>query len=339
MRKKTIITIFILFGLSGLFLSACRGFGLPGFESTDAIQRTIESVATQFTPQPQGKITTSISTQMPVTFFTETPFPNQTATIEKLDCTHFIGTIEYREIVSDLSPNPLAFRIYLPPCYSLEADKRYPVLYMLHGQTYNDDQWDRLGIDTVADQLINSGEAKPFIVVMPWESNSLEDDKTSIFGRLVIEVLIPFVDDEYRTCNARECRAIGGLSRGAAWSMRLGFTNWKLFSSIGAHSYAPFPGDFYNFPFWLKEIPDDKLPRIYMDMGVLDFMMTPASLFEERLTKYLVPHEWIINSGTHNEEYWGTHVKDYLYWYTFPWRNLSIDTTSVTPPEVTETPQ
>jgi len=64
---------------------------------------------------------------------------------------------------------PLAYRVYLPPCYDDIPDKRYPSLYLFHGQSYNDDQWDRMGADETADRLIASGEFHPLIIVMPYE--------------------------------------------------------------------------------------------------------------------------------------------------------------------------
>jgi len=234
-------------------------------------------------------------------------------------CRDHYGSIEYRELLSDYFQAPLSVRIYLPPCYNFDTGKHYPVLYVLHGQSSNDDQWDRLGLDEMADELILEGKIIPLIIVMPREPNLLANENESKFGETVTQALIPWIDEEYRTINTRECRAIGGLSRGAAWAMRIGFVNWELFNAIGTHSFAPFSGDFYNFPYWLQEIPDEQIPRVYMDMGTQDFMLNPASLFEDRLTKYHVAHEWIINNGTHNEEYWKNHVEDYLLWYTFPW--------------------
>ena len=64
-------------------------------------------------------------------------------------------------------PLPLSYRIYLPPCYDEMEDARYPVLYLIHGQNFNDDQWDRLGVDESADALIAAEEMSPLLIVMP----------------------------------------------------------------------------------------------------------------------------------------------------------------------------
>lgn len=250
------------------------------------------------------------------------PYPSPYPTIAV--CGDTSGTIEYRELVDPDYTNPLSVRIFLPPCYDFNDNKQYPVLYILHGQSFNDDQWDRLGMDDEANRLIQGGEIPPLIIVMPRELNTLIDYHESQYEEMLVETLVPWIDGEYRTISDRQCRAIGGLSRGAAWAMRVGFIHWELFGEIGTHSFAPFSGDFYNFPYWLQKIPDGEVPRVYMDIGTQDYMLHAASLFEDRLTKYHVAHEWIINTGTHNEEYWSSHVEDYLLWYTFLWKDQCI---------------
>ena len=104
---------------------------------------------------------------------TITPELTQTPTIEV--CTETRGRFEFQEIQTELMTHPLQFRVYLPPCYDFDSQSRYPVLYYLHGQSFNDDQWDRLGADEALDELIADGEVKPFIIVMPKESNYMID--------------------------------------------------------------------------------------------------------------------------------------------------------------------
>jgi enterochelin esterase-like enzyme len=311
-KRKVAFHILILFGIFsiGIFLLhyiiPLRSlFALP----VEKISTTQTAIADEIIIPTSTSSPTARENLLP----TGTPMPQV--------CSETRGRIEYREFVTEVLPYPMACRVYLPPCYDFDQDAHYPVLVIMHGQSSNDDQWDLMGLDETADSLIVEGEILPLIIVMPHEMNTLADDKESQFGEAVAEALIPWVDEEYRTDARRECRALGGLSRGAAWAMRIGLTNWELFGEIGAHSFAPFSGDFYMVPYWLQKIPADQLPRIYMDMGTLDFMLTAAGLFEDRLTKYHVPHEWIINNGTHNEEYWSGHLQDYLLWYTFPWQD------------------
>ena len=178
------------------------------------------------TPQPLPTLTLAPT-------FTPTPY-----------CTETRGRFEFQEMQTELMTHPLSFRVYLPPCYDFDNESSYPVLYYLHGQSFNDDQWDRLGADETLDELIAAEEVAPFIIVMPKESNYMIDQWTSKYGPALAEELVPWIDGHYRTNVDREYRAIGGLSRGAAWAMRIGLIYWQTFGIIGGHSLAPFPWRF-----------------------------------------------------------------------------------------------
>jgi S-formylglutathione hydrolase FrmB len=68
-----------------------------------------------------------------------------------------------------------------------------------------------------------------------------------------------------------------------------------------------------------KKTSEEDLPRIYMDIGLLDFVKDSAKKIEIRLSEYSYPHEWHLNQGTHNEYYWSSHVEEYLIWYSQRW--------------------
>ena len=251
---------------------------------------------------------------------THTPAPTASATPAPT-CTETRGHFEFQEIQTSLMTHPLDFRVYLPPCYDFDTEARYPVLYLLHGQSFKDDQWDRLGADEALDALIADGEARPFIIVMPKESNYMIDQWTSKYGPALAEELVPWIDAHYRTQAERGKRAIGGLSRGAAWAMRTGLIYWDVFGAIGGHSLAPFRGDFNESPFWFQKIPADQLPRIWIDVGSMDFIADAAKVFAGRLEDYDIPFEWHVFDGAHVESYWSAHVKDYLRWYAQGWND------------------
>ncbi len=139
-------------------------------------------------------------------------------------------------------PLPMEYRVYLPPCYDQFADQRYPVLYLIHGMNYNDDQWDRLGADDIADELIRKKEIHPFLIVMPRDRSWSQPEQDG-FGQAVINTLIPYIDTVYRTLPDRPHRALGGLSRGASWTLHFGLTHWELFSALGMHSLPVFWAD------------------------------------------------------------------------------------------------
>lgn len=225
-----------------------------------------------------------------------------------------------RSLDSDLLTKPFDYRIYLPPCYDQQPERRYPVLYLIHGQSYNDDQWDRLGADEIADRLVASGELPPFLIVMPrdriWGQPS-EDN----FGRVLVETLIPLIDSTYRTLPDRAHRAVGGLSRGAGWALHLALSHPELFGAFGGHSLPVFSEDTRYIRGWLDNMPPGMLPRIYLDIGEKDRpqILRSAIWFEELLTQRGIPHEWYLFPGYHEEAYWGAHLEHYLRWYAQDW--------------------
>ncbi len=230
------------------------------------------------------------------------------------------GRVEIYEITTVLLPDPLVFRIYLPPCYDEEPQMSYPVLYLIHGMNNSDTQWDRLGVPEVADQLIRTGEASPFIVVMPRDRIWVEPTEDN-FGIAVKQTLVPWIDEHYRTIPDRAHRAIGGLSRGAAWAVNIGLSNWDTFSKIGVHSGFVFFSDTQNVYLWLHNAPPSYIPSIYMDIGSSDRpeIANGSAWLEDLLTRHDVPHEWHLFTGEHEDAYWQSHVEDYLRWYTLDW--------------------
>ncbi len=291
-------------GFSGENLTAAK---------TEVVRQSSTAASATYTP-----FQVPSPTPIPSPTFTPTAVPSPSA----VPCQETQGRIEPMEEVVREGRPAFTFRVYFPPCFSMEGETRYPVLYMIHGQTYTDDQWERIGIGLAADALINAKKAPPFLIVMPLERNTYEDIYLSGFNRDVTDGLTAWIDAAYPTCAERACRAIGGLSRGGAWAFHLGFTRWELFSAVGMHSTPPFSGDPVRLPIWLRDIPPDQLPRVWMDSGKSDAWFSYASALEAKLTEYQVAHEWILYEGMHEESYWSEHVAEYLAWYTSPWNDL-----------------
>jgi enterochelin esterase-like enzyme len=198
------------------------------------------------------------------------------------------------------------------------VDTRYPVLYLLHGQTYTADQWVRLGAANVLDNLILSGETQPFVIVFP-DDSYWNLTAGAGFGQRLVEALIPHIDSTYRTLPDRSHRAIGGMSRGAGWALRLGFTRWDLFSVIGLHSLAVLQKDASQIDNWIADIPPALHPSVFMDIGDNDQELAMAVSVEAQFNENGLSHEWHLYSGAHTEEYWSAHVNEYIEWYAKQW--------------------
>jgi hypothetical protein len=212
-------TLFLIAACLALF--SCQGNQLPTIALPKAA--AFDAPRSTFTRTPfqaQSPTLPPTSTATPVPTNTPTIVPTQTAE----PCLSQQGETENYTLEFSNPALPLTFRVHRPPCFGKEEGYRYPVLYIIHGQTFKDDQWDRLGLDEAADALISAKEAAPFLIVMPLEVDTYENIYTASFSKDLIEGLVPWMDANYPTCADRTCRAIGGLSRGGAWALRLGFS-------------------------------------------------------------------------------------------------------------------
>jgi enterochelin esterase-like enzyme len=226
--------------------------------------------------------------------------------------------MEWHELPAGAASYVIPFHIYLPPCYDPQ-EGTYPLLVLLHGQSDTSELWMRMGIQLLADGLINRGEVPPFVILMPTEAYYLQDFLDSVFGQALFADLLPWMENEYAVSTERTCRALGGISRGAAWSALLGIQNWEQFAAIGAHSVPNAPYSEVRLKSLLEEIPAGSMPRIWMDTGDMDRYRKSAEAFAELLTRRGVPYEWHLNPGAHEEAYWRAHLEDYLRWYASSW--------------------
>jgi enterochelin esterase-like enzyme len=237
-------------------------------------------------------------------------------------CTETQGSLQQGVINTDLLDKPMTYNVYLPPCYTFDETTRYPVLYLLHGQTADENQWLQLGLAETADRLVASGELQPFIVVMPFDY-SLRLPLEYPFEEVFVQMLLPEIDSQYRTLAERPGRAIGGLSRGGGWALWIGLRHPDLFSAIGGHSPGIFNAQFNSTMIKaLQAIPPELQPVIYLDAGRNDIDLKTISRFTTLLVDLNLPHEWRLNLGYHDESYWHAHLEEYLRWYDSRFQSL-----------------
>ncbi|MCX7680571.1 MAG: esterase family protein [Anaerolineae bacterium] len=234
------------------------------------------------------------------------------------------GRIESHTYFSQITGKEEPYRIYLPPDYD-QSDRRYPVLYLIHGWPYDEFHWDNLGIDEVADTGIQSGLWPPFLIVMPGADpdgifvHTAGGDR-SLEGQIVNE-LLPHIDAHYRTWAAREGRAIGGISRGGVWALEIGLRHPDLFAAVGGHS----PALKYNLapqaydPFYLARSPESATLRIYLSAGDADWAFSHTQALHELLDSLGVPNQFAVHQGGHSDTLWTANIKEYLAFYTAGW--------------------
>jgi enterochelin esterase-like enzyme len=268
--------------------------------------------------QPSGVTETPAFSPSPTVTAAATIPPTLAVTPTPAGCQQTNGQIVKGIIDTRLLDKPMTYNVYLPPCYSFETNRRYPVLYLLHGQNFTEEQWLRIGAARTADSLIAAGQVPPFIIVMPFD-HSFKQPSEYRFEDVFIELLLPQIDMAYRTNPNRENRAIGGLSRGGAWAIHLGTRHPELFGAIGAHSPAVFYSDTSTLRLRLRDLPPDQTPEIFIDAGDHDVELEKIENFVALLNEMQIPHEWHAYLGFHEEKYWSAHVEEYLRWYASHW--------------------
>jgi enterochelin esterase-like enzyme len=304
--KEFYFTLFLFFRLSIALLLLLTGVSACA---------PMDTVASSLVPTPSlsSPVLPTETLVSPPTQFSVTPEPSSTP-----DCRTQAGRMVSGSLPSKILPKPLAFHIYLPACYDQNPDAHYPVLYLLHGLMYTDDQWQRLGAPAAADQLIAAGGPE-FIMVMPYDRSTAQPSLDP-FDKALVQELIPYVDSTYRTRTERSYRAIGGLSRGGGWAIHIVLNYPDLFGAMGGHSPAIFAEEDSYIPIWLKKIPVENMPLIALDIGDSDRALPSVIEFEALLTKSNIPHEWHLFRGYHDEDYWSSHTEAYLKWYTDNWK-------------------
>jgi enterochelin esterase-like enzyme len=238
---------------------------------------------------------------------------------EPASCLENKGRLEMHQFESRIVGKSQRVNVYLPPCYDPENKDGYPLLFMLHGQGQNENFWVDAGIAESSDAMILSGEASPFLVVMPYEEYNTGDILQSNFREMFIEELIPWVEDNLAVDQDYRQRAIGGNSRGAYWAFRLAFKYPGQFGAVGVHS-IPFFGEPNALRFWIEAIPVGELPLVYLDTGDQDRYVSDALSFRALLKLYEIPHEWHLNTGEHDTAYWQENLGSYLRWYAQSWK-------------------
>lgn len=228
------------------------------------------------------------------------------------------GRLEPFEYDSAVTGTRRKAQVYLPPGYS--ADKKYPVLYLLHGIGGNEHEWTGyVKAHAIVDNLIASGQAVPMILVMP-NGRALPDDTAgknpfqpekaagfAKFERDLLDHLIPSVQAKYSTHTGREHRGLAGLSMGGGQTFNFGLGHLDTFAWIGAFSAAP------NTKPPELLVPDPAATRaqlklLYISCGNKDGLINFSQQAHRYLKEHDVPHIWNVDDHGHEGETWGSNL-------------------------------
>jgi enterochelin esterase family protein len=130
--------------------------------------------------------------------------------------------------------------VYVPAEYEKNPNKKYPVLYLVHGWGEDENGWSVQGhMANIMDGLIASGKAQPMIVVMPSGDIKTNSDVRTASGNITdifVKDMIPFVDKNFRTYADKQHRAMAGLSRGGGQTWQTVLNNIDMFGWMGGFS-------------------------------------------------------------------------------------------------------
>ncbi len=138
--------------------------------------------------------------------------------------------------------------VYTPPTYGKDK-KRYPVLYLQHGWGEDETAWSNQGhANLIMDNLIAEGKITPFIIVMTYGMTNdvrfggIGQFTAKEFEKVLVDELIPYIDQNFRTIAKRESRAMAGLSMGGMTTKLITLRRPEVFGYYGLLSggtYAP----------------------------------------------------------------------------------------------------
>lgn len=253
--------------------------------------------------------------------------------------THLFESLQFN---SSLLNQGVRYSVYLPPDY-YSSNRRYPVVYLLHGYGDNETGWIQYGeVDRIMDARIRSGELPPMIIVMPDGGRSfyINDYQTKVrWEDMFTQEFVGHIDSTFRTRANREFRAITGLSMGGLGSLVLAMHHPELFSACAALSastrtdemWMAIPDERYNEVFapafsgpakgedrltitWKRNSPitlarsapegDLRRVRWLIDCGDDDALSAGNALLHIALTDRKIPHEYRVRDGGHTWAYW-----------------------------------
>ena len=155
------------------------------------------------------------------------------------------GDIRIKRYFSTVTNSWRRFYLYTPPGYDSKTES-YPVLYLLHGGGEDERGWATQGrTDLIMDNLIAAGQARPMLVVMmdgnmggggPFSEQVLRS-----FENELKQVVVPFLETNYRVAKGPANRALAGLSMGGLQTLYAGVKNTDMFGYLGVFSSGWLP--------------------------------------------------------------------------------------------------
>lgn len=247
--------------------------------------------------------------------------------------------VETKMIQSKVLNAEREYNIFLPLSYEQEPNRKYPILYLLHGMMDTNKGWYERGhLKDVMDQLVASGEAVEMIIVTPnaggniyegyW--NGYFDMPGWAYETFFFTEFLPYIESNYRVIGNRENRAIAGLSMGGGGATVYGQKHPDMFYSVYAMSAlmdilqqgaAPSQSPEDKMAILTKSVQENSAVRFveeadedrvkslqtvnwFVDCGDDDFLLDRNIEFNQAMRGKRIKHEFRVRDGGHTWEYW-----------------------------------
>ena len=205
--------------------------------------------------------------------------------------------------------------VYTPADYDTSGDETYPVLYLQHGMGEDERGWHQQGrMADILDNQIAEGKCKPMVVVMDNGNCSYihgarkgesRDEFGASFQTVMLNDLMPYVEQTFRVKTDRDHRAMAGLSWGGHQTLQVTLSNLDRFSHIGIFSGAIFlhAGQHIREAYGgaLADSTDfnNRVHAFFIGQGTEENM--PGERISAMLNEAGIRHVYYRSPGTHHE--------------------------------------
>jgi S-formylglutathione hydrolase FrmB len=267
------------------------------------------------------------------------------------------GRVDCSALNSHILNRAVRYCVMLPASYDSDANKKYPILYFLHGLGENEQTLLRSGGWDLIEDLRRENKVGDFLMVAPEGRGSFFINSANGHDRysdfFLVEFL-PYIESHYRVLHEKQAQGITGLSMGGYGALRFAFSHPELFGSVSAQSpalitesphdlnsdlrdagsLARLMGEVFgdpidiahwnqNNPFQLarKNQAQIKGEIIYINCGQQDEygFAEGAEAMHKQLLAEKIHHEFHLYPGGHNAEYFLSHLGETIefHWHAF----------------------
>ena len=229
------------------------------------------------------------------------------------------GRVDAVEYESKAAGGKRKMLVYTPPGYS--KDRKYPVLYLLHGGGDDETGWTKKGAaDVILDNLYADKKLTPMVVVMPngrvVKPGARPADRMAGFTEFekdLLDDVIPFIEKTYSVKADRDHRALAGLSMGGLQTLDIGLIHLDQFSALGVFSSGWFPPNREKFEKDHSSLLKDpqtnqKLKLFWIANGKPDIAYKNNQAMLEMFDKYKLKYEYREGKGGHAWDSWRNHL-------------------------------